>query len=307
MKRRLFLKAVRLFRFATKVVKSTGLQRFSFIQRLYHFFFSLLSHDYAIPIEIEEGINIIMQHSEHSFHYLGLFSGGGHEKAVAELFKDIVKEGMRVVDAGAHIGYYTLLAAKRVGKSGKVFAFEPEPYGYSLLSKNIELNQFDNVMLIGKAVSDKEGTARLWLPPCREAASIFAFRDTDESTLVETITLDGFFKDNPSIDVIKMDIEGAEMAALKGAREIIDRNENLKMLLEFHPLGILASGHSPEELLRDLRANGFRLFFIRNNGAIIGFDEPSYIMNLPDKERGSWQVVHLFLEKEQSLLKIRGN
>lgn len=298
MKRRLFLSIVRLFRLATRVVKSTGLQRFFLIQRVYHFFLSLIPQDYAIPIEIEEGISITMQHSKHSFHYLGLFSGGGHEKAVAELFKDIVKEGMRVVDAGAHIGYYTLLAAKRVGKSGKVFAFEPEPYGYSLLSKNIELNQFDNVVLVRKAISDKEGTARLWLPPCREAASIFASRDADESTLVETITLDEFFKDNPSIDVIKMDIEGAEMAALKGAREIISRNKNLKILLEFHPLGILASGYSPEELLRDLRRNGFRLFFIRNNGAIIGFNEPSYIMNLPDKERGSWQLVHLFLEKE---------
>jgi FkbM family methyltransferase len=78
------------------------------------------------------------------------------------LFKGIVKEGMVVVDIGANIGYYTLIAAKLVGKSGIVYVFEPMPSNYECLCKNIEVNGYTNVVLIQKAVSNKYGIAKVW-------------------------------------------------------------------------------------------------------------------------------------------------
>src|SRR4030042_7144688 len=65
-----------------------------------------------------------------------------HEKATTELFKTMVKEGDVVLDMGANIGYFTILAARLVGKKGKVYSFEPEPRNYSYLKKNIELNKY---------------------------------------------------------------------------------------------------------------------------------------------------------------------
>ncbi len=67
---------------------------------------------------------------------------GAHEPGTTALFKKLVKEGMTVVDIGAHIGYFSLLAASLVREKGSVFAFEPEPRNYALLVRNIELNGF---------------------------------------------------------------------------------------------------------------------------------------------------------------------
>lgn len=84
------------------------------------------------------------------------------EKYKTELFKKIITQGMTVVDIGASIGYYTLIAAKLVGKTGVVYAFEPEPCNYELLIKNIELNGFTNIVPIKKAVSNRHGKAKLY-------------------------------------------------------------------------------------------------------------------------------------------------
>jgi len=75
-----------------------------------------------------------------------LLKWGFFEKYETKLFKKSIKRGMVVLDIGANIGYYTLLAARLVGDEGKVFAFEPDPYNYSLLRKNIEANRYNNVI-----------------------------------------------------------------------------------------------------------------------------------------------------------------
>jgi hypothetical protein len=79
-----------------------------------------------------------------------------HEPNLTGLFKQAMEEGMVVVDVGAHIGYYTLIAAKLVGTKGKVYAFEPEPSNYRLLVRNIYENRYENVVAIPKAVASRE-------------------------------------------------------------------------------------------------------------------------------------------------------
>ena len=69
----------------------------------------------------------------------------GKEKLTTQLFKEVVKGGYTVLDIGANIGYFTLLAARLVGKKGKVYAFEPEPRNYSMLLRNVTLNEYENV------------------------------------------------------------------------------------------------------------------------------------------------------------------
>ena len=174
---------------------------------------------------------------------------GGWEKLTTEMFKKVVKEGDVVLDLGANIGYYTLLAARLVGKTGKVYAFEPEPTNYSLLCKNVELNDYQHVAAMQKAVSDTSGTVKLYVDKEDTGAhSIYQPEEEKDFVEVESVTLDGFFKDKDHrINVIKMDVEGAEMAAFTGMAGLIRENQNLKMFVEFYFPGDRSSSNTPEE------------------------------------------------------------
>ena len=93
----------------------------------------------------------------------GALSMGMFEMRELESFRNSLKPGMNVVDIGANIGLYTVIAAKKVGENGKVFAFEPERENNSLLRKNVEINSFKNVFVSDIALSDSAGERELYL------------------------------------------------------------------------------------------------------------------------------------------------
>lgn len=193
------------------------------------------------------------------------------EKYKTELFKKIITQGMTVVDVGAGIGYYTLIAAKLVGKTGIVYAFEPEPCNYELLSKNIELNGFTNIVSIKKAISDKKGRANLYFEKERIVNPSLSRKNVLTASKhkvlkkggfveVETISIDEFFQKtvgNNKVDVIKVDSEGAEGLMVDGAEEILKSN-NLKMFIEFWPDGLAKLGTDPLRMLQKLKEYGFK-------------------------------------------------
>ena len=88
-----------------------------------------------------------------------------HEERTTALFKRVVRRGDVVLDLGANIGYFTLLAARLVGESGRVYAFEPEPMNFEYLKKNIAVNGYKNVLAYQKGVSGASGTAKLFVCP----------------------------------------------------------------------------------------------------------------------------------------------
>ena len=187
-----------------------------------------------------------------------------HERATTELFKKVVKRGDTVIDLGANIGYFSLLAAKIVGQSGKVYSFEPEPKNYSYLTKNININNYIQVSAFQKAVSDKNGKIKLYIcdydsghHTIDKYEGIEAYsrgRATKEHSIeIETVRLDDIFQGKEeSIGVIKMDVEGAEALALAGMDTILRKNKKLKMFIEFFPLLIEKMGNSPNEFIRKI-------------------------------------------------------
>ena len=227
----------------------------------------------------------------------------GWEELTTEMFKKVVKEGDVVVDLGANLGYYTLLAARLVGRKGKVYAFEPEPINYSLLLKNIELNGYDNIVAVQKAVSDVSGKVRLFLDKKDTGAhTIYQPSKKREFIEIESVTLNKFFEDKEQrIDVIKLDVEGAEMAAFSGMDRIIRENEKLKIFVEFYFPGITRSGGFPQEFIRRLLEDyHFSILAIgeyTKDKQYLKINKVDELLNLCKGEK----TANLFLERTQVL------
>jgi FkbM family methyltransferase len=158
-----------------------------------------------------------------------------YEPVIYAAFVKDIKEGMTVFDIGAHIGFFTLAAAKRIGPSGRVFAFEPAPETALILAQHVSLNNWqDRIEVVRSVVSDSDGTATFFANGDSMAASLrqenwdlaFEHRTTPVSKIeVPSITLDSFCKDRRfKPDVLKIDVEGAELLVLRGARDLLKSN-----------------------------------------------------------------------------------
>lgn len=163
-----------------------------------------------------------------------------------------VKPGMNVVDAGANHGYYTLLFADLVGEQGRVAAFEPNPPIARLLNQTIAVNGFsarttvfekalvdqDGVELIFHAVDDEPKNARIVDP---------SYASSDYTLVIQGARLDTLLAEWPRVDFMKVDVEGAEEAMIRGATSILERDRPA-LVLEFSALRC----QEPEKLLQYL-------------------------------------------------------
>jgi FkbM family methyltransferase len=190
-----------------------------------------------------------------------LVYNGVWEPLETETFVSVLRKGMVVADIGANVGYYTLLAARSVGSAGKVFAFEPEPKNYELLCRNIKENGYTNVVTVPSAVSDRNGTSRLYLSANNFGAHNLSTRSPDAKFVnIDTVSLDEFFSNYQGrIDVLKIDAEGAEELIFDGMSQLLRRHPNLILFTEFHPRAMEGLGSSPERYIEKLSAHGFRV------------------------------------------------
>ena len=190
-----------------------------------------------------------------------------------QTMKDNVLPGNIVVDLGANIGYFTCLLAKLVGEDGKVFAFEPDPRNLKLLRRNIQENDYKNVIIADKAVSDVNGSCTLYSSQKKFGANrIFESKKKQTHDFIpiksETICLDDYFeKQNllKKIDFIKIDIEGSEFRAFNGMKKILELNNNLKIFTEIAPSLLEDAGSSEKQILDFLQEHEFINFFISDN------------------------------------------
>lgn len=262
----------------------TNITRFRPVKRIYEFLYRRLRPGKPIIIK-GEGNKIYVDFSVLSSTPSYMF-GDKYKRLTRELFKGLIKPGMRVIDLGAHIGYFTLLAARLVGKQGKVFAFEPAPNTYALLTRNIALNGYKNIVPVQKAVSNKMGQVRLFLSGYDSMFhSIYGHNDSgEESIWVDVVSLDEFFEDKDiPVDFIKMDVEGAETAALEGMDKLIKRSPNLTIITEFSPEFLTRAGSSPEAFLNKIMGYGLKIYIIHDQEERL---EPCSVASLTDRYGG---------------------
>ena len=181
------------------------------------------------------------------------------------IIKNNVKDGDNVIDLGANIGYFTLILAKLVGPTGKVFAFEPDPRNLALLKKNVEYNNYKNVIIVPKAVSNVNDKCTLYTGQKTFGQNkIYKPKNTKTQKFIpidsETVRLDDFFKTNGLLDkisFIKMDVEGAEFLALSGMKEILKLNKNIKIFTEAEISYLEDAGSSYDQFIDLLTENDF--------------------------------------------------
>jgi len=187
------------------------------------------------------------------------------EPYTTNLFKQLATKGMNCIDIGAHVGYFTLLMAGLAGNSGRVLAFEPAAENYNLLVANIKLNNFKNVSAIQKAVSDRTGQAKLYLNELNSGENTLYGHGNDytESIAVHTVSIDEFLHgETYPVDIIKIDVEGGELAVLSGMTKTCRLSDNLKLLIEFNPPLLQQSNTDMAEYWDKLIELGFKHIYL---------------------------------------------
>jgi FkbM family methyltransferase len=202
-------------------------------------------------------------------------AGHPYEPAIAEIFERYVEPGMAVIDVGANIGYFTMLLASLVGASGLVVAVEPNPENIKLLEASRRVNGFDQVLVIQAAAGRRTGLLALNVSHSNgmtgelrdDVDALFASRP------VPCFALDAILPKDRQFDFVKIDTEGAELNALIGLSETIDRDRPI-IVSEFSP-GMLQgiSGCSGPEYLRFLIAKKYRIGVIEPDGSETSFGD----------------------------------
>jgi FkbM family methyltransferase len=170
---------------------------------------------------------------------------------------DSIKAGMTVIDVGAHIGYFALLAAKLVGDEGCVCAVEPSIENLEFLRTNISNNGFCNIAVHPYAAGRDNRTRAFQLTGSSDSHGFYAHPNTAtvKTVNVEQRQLDAIV--NGRVDAIKIDVEGAELEVLEGMSGILNRNKNLILWAEWFPAGMRSAGREPTELPEALQRLGF--------------------------------------------------
>jgi FkbM family methyltransferase len=190
---------------------------------------------------------------------LGLSVFGDYEKVETELVRRTLREGDVVLDLGAHIGYYTTLCAKLVGPAGRVYAFEPAPETFRILSDNLARNGISNVEALNAAVGAQSTEGQLFLGSNRLDHHAFDRSGIGHSVPIRVLAVDDVITDPRGVQFVKMDIQGGEPAALHGMTRTLERTRNVRILTEFWPAGITRAGFDPAAFLHDLDSMGFRI------------------------------------------------
>jgi FkbM family methyltransferase len=189
---------------------------------------------------------------------------GSWEPAETAWFLRVVKAGDILVDAGANIGYYTIIGSRLVGETGKVYAFEPEPASFALLRENVRLNGLTNVVLEPKALSNRKGILKLFIAPLNKGDHRI-YQPEGESRRavdVEAVRLDAYFRDHRrGIDVIKMDTQGAEGLIVEGMTGLLEgRTDGPTIFMEFWPYGLQGMGSDAGALLKRLQSYHYQFY-----------------------------------------------
>ncbi len=196
-----------------------------------------------------------------------IFVMGEYEASTTVVIKTCLKRGDSFVDVGANAGYFTLLASKCVGSEGHVVSFEPLPSVRELLISNLQLNRLSNCEIFDLALSNRAEESEFFAGPVSHygVSSLRCIDDSSGSIRVRTARMDGILRGDRKIDLVKIDVEGAECHVLEGMKQILQQNRP-DIVLEVSPKYLEGMGKSTSDLDLILRSNGYKCYAIEHTG-----------------------------------------
>ncbi|MBK8469817.1 MAG: FkbM family methyltransferase [Actinomycetales bacterium] len=198
---------------------------------------------------------------------------GSYETTTRRVLEMVVAPGSTVVDVGANVGYFTMLAALLTGPTGRVVAFEPEPRNHALLVANVAENKLDQVHVIRAACADRVGTHELAVNTAESGWHRLVAADGSSNGLkrvpVTLTTVDAVLGD-ARVDVVKIDVEGHEGSVLAGMARTLAANPGVTVILEHSPAQARLAGLDPAAPLHQLAEAGLRhAYLVREDDAVL--------------------------------------
>jgi len=216
-----------------------------------------------------------------------------HERGEVKFLESVVEEGMDAIDIGANIGITTVAVAKRIGRRGKLYSFEPTPQYFNILKKNVPSNGLENVEVYEVAVTDQVGRAYFYQ---KGLSTGIVFEKGAEEFEVSTTTIDRFLSEEKveRIDLINMDCEGSELLVLKGAKETLWKNK-VKIFCEIHHDFLKQLGQSIEDVVEYLQSLEFQVQSVSLNDLKVGnnFENCDYVYAHNLNERSNYAHIRV--------------
>lgn len=224
---------------------------------------------------------------------------GGFETVEVEFMRQSLKPGNIFFDVGANGGIFTIIAAKKVGSNGHVYAFEPGQRELELLKHNIAINNLTNVTVIETAITNKKGVTKFAIS--RDGAmNSLAQTDHPKQQIeswqtVEITTLDNVLEElNISkVDFLKIDVEGAEGLVIEGAKKLLFSENSPTILFEASDLNVGSFGYSVSELIGKLEAKKFFIHY---------FNEKDLLSPIVEKDSRIGKEIYNFVASKKSVI-----
>jgi FkbM family methyltransferase len=279
----------------------------------------LMTHG-AIPI-LEKSRSFRTMPDDPFWFRLELLTNRHEIETITQLDK-LAAPGMTMLDIGAHVGSYSRRSAKVLGENGRIFAFEPHPRTFAALQHNVK--RLPQVTAVQLALAEQEGTAELHDYLMMSASGSLHYdetmaalqksqtHDTDiaprightfsaQTFTVRTTPVDDFLAAQgvAQVNLVKMDIEGAEISALRGMKRTIANSPNLILVMEYNPQALKAFGHDPIAALNEVQSFGFsKIKAIEMDGRLTNLThQPDHLQKLTEQLMQNMGVINLLLQK----------
>lgn len=225
---------------------------------------------------------------------------GACEPELVHLMRRVIRPGDFVIDGGANIGFFTLVASRLVGEEGHVEAFEPATVNFKKLRKNLDLNRVENVTAVNRALWSDDTEQMLYLAQDTGLCSLMPFESAITSLPVRGLTLDGWclnYEHSPRL--IKLDLEGAEEHALIGARALLEEGVDF-VVCELNMRALHNFGSSQANLRKYMKAKGYEMFWLHEDGSeptlvddghvLEGAENLNALFSEPEIVRKAWEA-----------------
>lgn len=234
-------------------------------------------------ISFAKTLKIIIPHTGSG---AAIYYQGFSEPDTADFLLRFLRPGMVMFDIGGHIGEYTLLAAQKVGESGRVHVFEPQSHMFPILSQNAEINDLTQVVLNLQAVSNRVGEIEFQILDEPSMSSIRKQTNLEQSVKITSVpctTLNSYWLNRQEkINLIKIDVEGAEKFVFEGATELLSLPPDLAptWIFEYAPNSYTDFNYQPEAILQLLKQHSYEVCQYHGKGYLDEFEPNSSLPNI---------------------------